>query len=277
MTAARFERQECMGAIRDFELKGWQAAASSYEGFAGATRLFVAPLLAAVGVRPGMRLLDIACGTGLAASAAVAAGARVTAIDFSPAMIVMARSLHPAVDFQAADAETLPFADASFDGEIANFGIHHVERPERALAEARRVLAAGGTFAFTFWADPRDNTAWRIIFDAIAACGRLDVPMPAGNDAHATPENFSKAMAAAGFDAQTLRCEPVTQDWLLPREADPVGIFETGTVRMATLLRGQGGALDAVRRHAREAMQQYLRGETIVLPTRAWLIAAKAA
>ena len=51
-----------MGAIRDFELEGWQAAASSYEGFAGATRLFVDPLLQAADVRPGMRLLDIACG-----------------------------------------------------------------------------------------------------------------------------------------------------------------------------------------------------------------------
>jgi SAM-dependent methyltransferase len=266
-----------MGAIRDFELEGWQAAASSYDGFAGATRLFVGPLLEAVGVAPGMRLIDIACGTGLAAGVAAAAGARVTGVDFSPAMIVMARGLHPAVDFQTADAEALPFADASFDGAIANFGIHHVERPERALAQARRVLAAGGTFAFTFWADPRENTAWRIIFDAIAACGHLDVPMPAGNDAHATPENFSKAAVAAGFDAQTLRCEPITQDWLLPRDADLVSIFETGTVRMATLLRGQGASLEAVRRHAREAMQQYLRGNTIVLPTRAWLIAAKAA
>jgi SAM-dependent methyltransferase len=266
-----------MGAIRDFELEGWQAAASSYDGFAGATRLFVGPLLEAVGVAPGMRLIDIACGTGLAAGVAAAAGARVTGVDFSPAMIVMARGLHPAVDFQTADAEALPFADASFDGAIANFGIHHVERPERALAQARRVLAAGGTFAFTFWADPRENTAWRIIFDAIAACGRLDVPMPAGNDAHATPETFSKAAVAAGFDAQTLRCEPITQDWLLPRDADLISIFETGTVRMATLLRGQGASLEAVRRHAREAMQQYLRGNTIVLPTRAWLIAAKAA
>jgi hypothetical protein len=82
---------------------------------------------------------------------------------------------------------------------------------------------------------------------------------------------------AAGFDAQTLCCEPITQDWLMPRDADLVSIFETGTVRMGTLLRGQGAALEAVRRHAREAMRQYLRGETIVLPTRAWLIAAKAA
>ena len=141
-----------MGALRDFELAGWQSAASTYDGFAGATRLFVPALVQAAGAEPGMRLLDIACGTGVAAQAAADAGARVTGLDFSPAMLVMARSLHPGIDFHAGDAEALPFADARFDAAIANFGIHHVERPERAIADARRVLKRGGTFAFTVWA-----------------------------------------------------------------------------------------------------------------------------
>jgi SAM-dependent methyltransferase len=264
-----------MGAIRDFKLDGWQVAASSYDGFAGATQLFIPSLLQAANMRPGIRLLDVACGTGLAAGAAAAAGARVTGADFSPAMIVMARSLYPAVEFRAADAEELPFPDASFDAVIANFGIHHVERPERAIAEARRVLAPGGRFAFTFWADPRDNTPWRIIFDAIAACGRIDVPMPAGNDAHATPENFTR-LVAMNFDARTLRCDPVVEDWRLPADADLVSIFETGTVRMATLLRGQGAALDPIRRRVADDAQSYRRDQAIVLPTSAWLLAAAA-
>lgn len=267
-----------MGAIRDFELDGWQAAASSYEGFAGATRLFIPSLLHAAGARPGTRLLDVACGTGLAAGAAAAAGARVIAIDFSPAMILIARTLHPDVEFRTADAEALPFPDASFDAVIANFGIHHVERPERAMAEARRALGSGGTFAFTFWASAQDNTAWRMIFDAIAAHGRGDVPMPAGNDAHATPENFSRLLTAAGFAARTLRCELVEKTWQLPRDGDLVSIFETGTVRMATLLRGQrAAALAAIRQRVAERLQSYRHDAAIALPTRAWLIAAKAA
>jgi len=267
-----------MGAIREFELEGWQAAASSYDGFAGATRLFVAPLLQAAGVRPGMRLLDVACGPGAAAGEAAAAGAHAVGVDFSHAMIGEARRCHPAVEFQTADAEALSFPDASFDAVMANFGIHHVERPERAIAEARRVLEPGGTFAFTFWADPQDNMAWRIIFDAIAAHGRIDVPMPAGNDAHATPENFSRLVTAAGFDARSLCCDLVEKTWRLPRDADLVSIFETGTVRMATLLRGQRAEpLAAIRRGVAERLQAYLRAEAIELPTRAWLIAAKAA
>src|SRR5689334_24778163 len=115
-----------MGALRDFELAGWQSAAATYDGFAGATRLFVPALVQAAGTKPGVRLLDIACGTGIAARAAAEAGARVTGLDFSAAMLASARRLNPNLEFQAGDAEALPFADASFDAVISNFGIHHV-------------------------------------------------------------------------------------------------------------------------------------------------------
>src|SRR5581483_1623764 len=122
-----------MGAVREFELAGWQAAAASYEGFAGATRLFIPALLRAAGAKAGQRLLDVACGPGFATAAAAAAGADVTGVDFSPAMLLMACSLHPAVSFRHGDAEELPIADASQNAVMANFGIHHVERPERAF------------------------------------------------------------------------------------------------------------------------------------------------
>jgi ubiquinone/menaquinone biosynthesis C-methylase UbiE len=266
-----------MTSIREFEYAGWRVAASTYDGFAGATRLCVDPLLWAADVKPGTRLLDVACGSGVAAAQAAALGARVTGVDFSPEMIGEARRRHPAITFETGDAEALPFPDASFDTVIANFGIHHVERPERAIGEARRVLTPGGTFAFTFWAAPQENTAWRIIFEAIAAHGRMDVPMPAGNDAHATPENFSRLVAEAGFNPKTLRTELIERNWELPRDADLVSVFETGTVRMATLLRGQGAALGAIRRAVADGMRPYLRGDVIALPTRAWLIAAQAA
>jgi SAM-dependent methyltransferase len=264
-----------MGAVSEFEREGWQSAAASYEGFAGATRLFVPALLQAVGVKPGMRLLDVACGTGVASAAAAAAGARVTGIDFSPAMLAMARSLHPELQFESGDAEELTFADASFEAVIANFGMHHVERPGRAIAQALRVLRPGGRFAFTFWAAVEDNTAWRIIFEAIAEHGQRDVPMPAGDDGPATPDNFGRLVAVAGFDAASLRCDRITRDWLLPPDTDLVSIFETGTVRMAMLLRGQGAALADIRRKVAADLRRYRDG-TAVLPTRAYLMVANA-
>jgi ubiquinone/menaquinone biosynthesis C-methylase UbiE len=262
-----------MTSIRDFECAGWRLAAATYDGFAGATALFVDALLHAAKIKPGTRLLDVACGTGVASVRAGAMGARATGVDFSPEMIAQAQKRHPGIAFQTADAKQLPFADARFDAVIANFGIHHVERPERAIGEARRVLAPGGTFAFTFWAAPQENTAWRLMFEAIAKHGRSDVPMPAGNDAHATPENFSGLVAQAGF--APARTERIEKDWELPADTDLVSAFETGTVRMATLLRGQGDALPAIRRHVAEGARAYRRGDIIALPTRAWLIAAQ--
>ncbi len=70
-----------MTGIRAFEHAGWQAAAATFDGFASATALFVAPLLDAVAIKPGTRLLDIACGTG------VASGRRLRRARASPASI----------------------------------------------------------------------------------------------------------------------------------------------------------------------------------------------
>jgi SAM-dependent methyltransferase len=267
-----------MGAVREFELAGWQDAAASYAGFGSVTRLFVDALLEAAHVARGTRLLDVACGQGITAGTAAAAGARVTGIDFSPAMLAAARATYPGLDLQHGDAEDLPVGDAAFEAVVANFGIHHVERPGRAIAEARRVLAPGGTFAFTFWPRPADNPPWRILFDAVAAHGRLDVPMPSGADGPATPENFSRLAVGAGFDAGTLRCDLIERTWRLPPDADLVAIFSSGTVRTATLLRGQSAdALAAIRRHTAQALQEFRQGDAFALPVRAWLLSARAA
>src|SRR6267378_2946362 len=64
--------------------------------------------------------------------------------DFAAAMIGLARAAHPAIRFEEGDAEALPFADASFDAVISNFGIHHLPDPVQAPSEARRILRPDG-------------------------------------------------------------------------------------------------------------------------------------
>ncbi len=191
-------------------------------------------------------------------------------------MIAEAGRRHPDIVFTTGDAEALPFPDASFDAVVANFGIHHVERPERAIAEARRVLAPGGMFAFTIWAAWQDNLPWRLITEAVAAHGRMEVPMPAGSDVRVTPESFAQLTEQAGFAAASIRTQPLEAIWRLPRDADLVSVFETGTVRTATLLRGQGDALPAVRERIVQDLRRHQRGDAIELPTRAWLLSATA-
>ncbi len=142
-------------AFHDFEQAGWERAAEHYgDAFGSVTVQTADALLDAVAAAAGARLLDVATGPGFIAGAAAARGADVVGLDFSAAMIEEARRRHPAITFREGDAEALPFEVASFDAVVMNFGLLHLARPDAALAEAHRVLGAGGRYAFTVWASP---------------------------------------------------------------------------------------------------------------------------
>ena len=100
-------------------------------------------------VRAGVRLVDIACGSGLAASYASRRGAQASGLDASDALIQIARERTPGGDFRVGDMSALPFADASFDVATSFNGIWKGCEP--ALAEARRVLRPAGRLGLTFW------------------------------------------------------------------------------------------------------------------------------
>jgi len=98
-----------------------------------------------LGSNPAPRVLDVATGTGdLAASMAKIAGAKVTALDLSPEMLVIARKKYPDIIFIEGYAEKLPFQDASFDIVSAGFGVRNFENLEAGMREFHRVLKPGG-------------------------------------------------------------------------------------------------------------------------------------
>jgi SAM-dependent methyltransferase len=102
-----------------------------------------------LGVTAGVRLLDIACGSGFAASVAARRGALVSAIDASEQLITIASARTPGASFQAGDMFALPFPDASFDVATSFNGIW--KGCAGALEQARGVLVPGGHFGVTFW------------------------------------------------------------------------------------------------------------------------------
>ena len=111
-------------AIRTFEHVGWERAAVGYEAaFATATRQFIPALLDAAGVGAGRSVLDVACGPGFVAAGAAERGAVARGLDFSAAMLGVARARHPGIAFDQGDAEVLPYADGEFDAVVSNFGI----------------------------------------------------------------------------------------------------------------------------------------------------------
>ena len=95
-------------------------------------------------------------------------------------MVAIARSIFPQTIFREGDAQQLPFTEASFDRALMNFGLLHLSRPERACAEAFRVLRRGGKFGFTIRAEPHENPGGKIINDAIETHEDLNVEVPEG-------------------------------------------------------------------------------------------------
>ncbi len=92
------------------------------------------------------KILDVACGTGLASEPFAKEGAKVTCIDSSPEMLKYAEARVPNAAFVKGDAEKLPFDDKSFDAAICAQAIHWLNR-DRAIAEMTRVTKSGGVIA----------------------------------------------------------------------------------------------------------------------------------
>jgi SAM-dependent methyltransferase len=226
-------------AIRAFEHARWERAAAVYDAtFAGATRPFIQALLDAAEVARGMRLLDIACGPGLVASEGRSRGAAAQGLDFSPAMLAVARARDNQVRFDEGDAEALPYPNAAFDAVVANFGIHHVPRPILAVREAHRVLLRSGRVAFSFWAEPGENIAWKLVFDAVARHGdRQAARTPAPGGGFGTAEECADALREAGFADCTTRLVRTT--WQHRGAQSLVAALRAGTARMAAMLEAQ--------------------------------------
>lgn len=127
--------------------------------------------------KPGDEVLDVATGTGWTARNIARVGARVTAIDIAAELLTAAQVLsahvRPAITFELADAERLPFPDKRFDGVISTFGVMFAQNQQQAAAELGRVCRTGGRLALATWA-PRGAVA-----EVLAIIGRYsDAPPP---------------------------------------------------------------------------------------------------
>jgi ubiquinone/menaquinone biosynthesis C-methylase UbiE len=244
--------------LRSFERDGHNALASKYcEFFAPVTAQAITPLLDAVGLLPGMRLLDVASGPGNVAAAATARGAHAIGIDLSASMVELARRLHPGIEFREADAEQLPFADASFDALAGCFIIGHLPYPEKTLAEFLRTLKPGSRMAFTWWDDPSRHRIQALFREATAEVG---IGPPAGMPAaHSTlrfcaRENFLQLLRGAGLADISI------ENHTAHHTVESVDALWTGGVQSMVLttanIRSQGAE---VQNRIREAFQRRTR------------------
>jgi SAM-dependent methyltransferase len=107
------------------------------------------------GIRAGMRVLDVGCGTGVVAVTAARLGARVTGLDLTPELLEVARTNGALagvdIDWHEGDVEQLPFEPETFDVVVSQFGHMFAPRPDVAIGQMLRVLKPGGTIAFSTW------------------------------------------------------------------------------------------------------------------------------
>jgi SAM-dependent methyltransferase len=262
----------------EFEHAGWQRVADKYDSvWSSLTRQFIPYLLANASVSAEMLVLDVACGPGYVSAAAKELGAVPTGIDFSERMIAIAKKMFPDIQFLQGDAQELPVEDGRFDRVLMNFGLLHVSHPEKACAEACRVLKPGGKFGFTVWAGPEQSPGATIVSDAIQAHAKLDVGLPEGppHYLYGDREECRQALAEAGFNGSSMSYETRSVEWRLPTagylfEAElNAGVRTTGI-----LARQSPEALGAIRKAIENGVSLYARGNEFVVPRAAHVVVA---
>ena len=120
----------------------------------GRTKAWRRVVTSIIGPKPGMKILDIAAGTGSSSRPLVDKGAEVTALDFSHGMIEQGRKQKKNINFVQGDALKLPFEDNSFDVTTISFGLRNTSNTDKALKEALRVTKDGGRIVVAEFSHP---------------------------------------------------------------------------------------------------------------------------
>jgi SAM-dependent methyltransferase len=160
-------------------------------------------------VHSAQTVLDVACGTGVVAITCARRGARVTGLDLTPELIERAREnaqiANVTVEWHEGDAEQLPFADATFDVVLSQFGHIFAPRPDVAIGQMLRVLKRGGTIAFASW--PPEHSVGRSM---VLVARYLPPPLPGvlppwlWGDPNIVRERLGDAVTDIVFDRGTM-------------------------------------------------------------------------
>ncbi len=217
---------------------GWDRAVTAYEeGWRAQLEPAHSLMLDMVALRPGDRVLDVACGTGLVSfrmAEAVGARGAVVGTDISGQMVETARRYAAErrlgnARFERGDAEELLLADASFDAAVCGLGLMYVPDPVKALCEMRRLLRPGGRAAAAVWG-ARRNCGWAEIFpitDARVASEVCPMFFHLG-----TQDMLARTFAAAGF--ADVRLERLQTTLHYASSDDALGaVFRGGPVALA--------------------------------------------
>jgi SAM-dependent methyltransferase len=251
---------------------GWADVATAYAAtFAPLCAGTFEPLLSAVRVRAGLRVLDVGAGTGELAVRARALGAEVTAVDPDAGMVDLTFRVLAGGRVRQAGLPHLPFADGAFDAVLANFVVNHVPDPRAGVRELARVTAPGGRVGMTIWPSGQ-NTQSRLWAAVVAESGAVAPPavgLPADRDFPRTSQGLARLLAGAGLrDVET---RPVR--WVHRTEPDALWRgAAAGVGGIGTVVTSQSDELrDAMRAAYDRLVLPLVEDGELVLPTEALL------
>jgi SAM-dependent methyltransferase len=177
-----------VAALKQQQHDQWNQAAPGWKKHDDRLREASAPvtsrLIELAGLKPGSRLLDIACGTGepaIPAARIVGSAGFVLATDLAEDMLEVAREKAEAeglqnIEFRRVDGETLDVEAGSFDATTCRWGLMFMPEPLKCLRQVHRALKSGGIFAGAVWGGPDKNPFFTIPMQVMSA--HIEVPPP---------------------------------------------------------------------------------------------------
>ncbi len=174
-------------------------------------------ILDSVILKPGDKILDVACGTGILAREAskrVKPEGSATGLDASPGMLTVAKQIDPDVNWVRGQAEMLPFPDESFDVVVSQFGLMFFSDKIKSIREMLRVLVPGGKLAVAVWHDLDHSVPYKIEVELLErmagsnAANALRAPFVLGDK-----NELKKLFTDAGVNHIEIRTHNVTANF----------------------------------------------------------------
>lgn len=226
--------------------------------------------------RPDKNILDLCCGQGHLTRLLSETGAEVTGIDFSPAMLEVARKTATRAEFVEGDAADMPFLENCFDAVVCNFGLMHLPDRQAALAEVSRVLRPKGQFVMATWIGPEASPAFGTVYGAVKAHANFSqAPKQPDLFGIADPEVAGKMFENVGL--RLTRRTVLEPAWVMPDPSDLFEIFLTATVGARMLIRSQSDDIvQAIRDQiTKTVFERFQNGEGYRVPAPVAVIVAE--